>query len=209
MTPGPATAMVPLLEDFSLEMTGKDVARLEEARDAIPPGTRINVTFLQHEDLRMRLDAARAARRFGFVPVPHISARRLRSPSMLAEFLAALQAAGATDNVFVVGGDPATPHGPYEDSLAVIRSGLLLRYGVRHVSVSGYPEGHPAIADLVLWSALEERPRPWRNDGCRAASSRSSASTSTRCSAGSRRCGTGASTCRSGSGCPARRASGG
>jgi len=155
VTPGLATGIAPLLEDFSLEMTGKDVRRLEEARDAIPPGTRVNVTFLEHEDLRMRLAAARTARRLG--PVPHISARRLRSAAMLAEFLASLQAEGAAGNVFVVGGDPATPHGPYEDALAVIRSGLLPGYGVRHVSLSGYPEGHPAIADPVLWSALQDK----------------------------------------------------
>ena len=61
---------------------------------------------------------------------------------------------GRSANVFAVGGDPATPHGPYHDSLAIIESGLLHRYGVRHVSVSGYPEGHPAIPDQVLWSAL-------------------------------------------------------
>ena len=151
----PAAAVTPLLEDFSLEMTGQDVRKLAEARDTIPRDTRINVTFLENEDLRMRLSAARAIRQFGFVPVPHISARRLRSQAMLEEFLAALQADGASENVFVVGGDPATPQGPYEDSLAVIQSGLLQRYGVRHVSVSGYPEGHPAIKDPALWSALE------------------------------------------------------
>lgn len=147
--------MESLLTDFSLEMTGKDVARLAEARDIIPPGTRVNVAFIENEDPRMRLDAARAARRSGFVPVPHISARRLRSQAMLEEFLAALAAESATENVFVVGGDPASPLGPYEDALAVIGSGLLQRYGVRHVGVSGYPEGHPAITDDVLWSALE------------------------------------------------------
>jgi methylenetetrahydrofolate reductase (NADPH) len=146
-----------LLEDFSLEMTGKDVQKLELARDTIPPGTRINVTFLENEDLQMRLSAARAIKSFGFVPVPHISARRLRSQAMLDEFLAALAAHGAGENVFVVGGDPASPHGPYEDSLSVIQSALLPEYGVRQVSVSGYPEGHPAISDQVLWSALEAK----------------------------------------------------
>ena len=152
----PATAAA-LLEGFSLEMTGKDVAKLEEARSVIPPGTRIHVTFLENEDLPMRLGAARAIKESGFVPVPHISARRLRSEAMLAEFLAGLQADGTADNVLVVGGDPDSPHGPYEDSLAVIQSGLLQRYGVRHASVSGYPEGHPAITDPVLWSALEDK----------------------------------------------------
>jgi methylenetetrahydrofolate reductase (NADPH) len=150
-----ATTVAPLLEDFSLEMTGKDVPKLEEARDTIPQGTRINVTFLGNESLEMRLDAARAVKRFGFVPVPHISARRLPSQAALEEFLAALRADGIADNVFVIGGDPASPQGPYEDSLAVIRSGLLQQYGVRHVGVSGYPEGHPAITDPALWSALE------------------------------------------------------
>lgn len=147
--------MESLLTDFSLEMTGKDVAKLAEARDTIPQGTRINVAFIENEDPPMRLDAARAARRSGFVPMPHISARRLRSQAALEEFLAALAAENATENVFVVGGDPASPLGPYEDALAVIGSGLLQRYGVRHVGVSGYPEGHPAITDDALWSALE------------------------------------------------------
>jgi methylenetetrahydrofolate reductase (NADPH) len=153
----PATAAAALLEGFSLEMTGKDIPQLEEARGAIPPSTRIHVTFLENEDLPMRLGAARAIKESGFVPVPHISARRLRSEAMLAEFLAGLQADGTAGNVLVVGGDPASPHGPYDDSLAVIQSGLLQRYGVRHASVSGYPEGHPAITDPVLWSALDEK----------------------------------------------------
>lgn len=146
-----------LLEGFSLEMTGKDIPRLEEAGAAIPPGTRINVTFLGNEDLHLRREAARAVKRLGFVPVPHIAARRLRSRAELAEFLAALRADGTADHVFVVGGDPALPHGPFQDSLAVIRSGLLEEYGVRHVGVSGYPEGHPGIGESVLWSALEAK----------------------------------------------------
>jgi methylenetetrahydrofolate reductase (NADPH) len=144
-----------LLADYSLEMTGKDVAKLADARAAIPAGTRVNVTFLANENLGMRVEAARAAKEFGFIPVPHISARRLRSRSELEEFLGALRAGGTGGNVFVVGGDPSSPAGPYEDSLAVIRSGLLQEYGVRHVSVSGYPEGHPDIADATLWEAIE------------------------------------------------------
>jgi methylenetetrahydrofolate reductase (NADPH) len=152
--PARAAAVIALLEDFSLEMTGKDVPKLEEARGSIPEGTRINVTFLANEDLQMRLAAARAVKSSGFVPVPHISARRLASQAMLEEFLGTLQADGTSENVFVVGGDPASPEGPYEDSLAVMRTGLLQQYGVRHVSISGYPEGHPDITDAALWGAI-------------------------------------------------------
>ncbi|WP_427924123.1 methylenetetrahydrofolate reductase [Streptomyces sp. cg40] len=152
-----AAVSTSLLEDFSLEMTGKDVPKLEEARHSIPQGTRINVTFLGNENLELRLEASRAVKRLGFVPVPHISARRLGSQAEFEEFLARLRADGTCANVFTVGGDPTRPEGPYEDSLALIETGLLREYGVRHISISGYPEGHPDIARDVLWSALREK----------------------------------------------------
>lgn len=146
-----------ILEDFSLEMTAKDIDGLRAARHLIPPGTRVNVTFLANENLEMRLTAVRTLKEFGFVPVPHISARRLGSQDVLEEYLEVLQGEAASENVLVVAGDPAVPEGPYDDSLDIIRSGLLPRHGVRHVSVAGYPDGHPAIASESLWSALEEK----------------------------------------------------
>ena len=153
----PAAVGTALLDDFSLEMTGKDVPGLEEAASLIPQGTRVNVTFLGNENLRMRLDAARAVKRLGFVPVPHISARRLGSRADFEQFLAGLRADGTGADVCTIGGDPARPEGPYGDSLSLIESGLLQEHGVRHVSISGYPEGHPAIADKVLWAALRDK----------------------------------------------------
>src|SRR4051812_33368241 len=146
-----------LLRGFSLEMTGKDIPGLQEARDSIPAGTRINVTFLGNEDLEMRVAAAAEVKNLGFVPIPHISARRLTSQEQLEEFLGRLADVGAAERVFAVGGDPATPEGPFEDSYDVIRSGILPRFGVREVSIAGYPEGHPDIATDALWKALEDK----------------------------------------------------
>ncbi|OHV41269.1 MULTISPECIES: methylenetetrahydrofolate reductase [Pseudofrankia] len=152
-----AGRLATLLHDVSLEMTGKDIEELDLARESIPTGTCINVTFLGNEDLQMRLAAARAVKAYGFVPVPHISARRLESRASLEVFLAALQADGTGEHVFVVGGDPSVPHGPYADALSVIQSGLLEQYGVRRASVAGYPEGHPDIPDRILWPALRDK----------------------------------------------------
>jgi len=152
----PAAALR-LMDGFSLEMTGKDVAGLEEARASIPLGTRVNVTFLGNEDLELRVGAAAAVARAGLVPVPHISARRLASQAQLETFLGRLQAVGATDRVFAVGGDPARPEGPYPDALSIIRSGVLQRHGVREVAIAGYPEGHPDIPSEVLWEHLQAK----------------------------------------------------
>jgi len=161
----PSSAATNLLTGFSLEMTGKDVPGLEEARHAIPAGTKINVTFLGNEDLDMRVAAAKAVKEMGFVPVPHISARRLKSQDQLEEFLGRLQEVGATEHVFSVGGDPTEPEGPYPDSLSVIRTGLLQKYGVREVSIAGYPEGHPDIKSDVLWRHLEDKSAALKEQG--------------------------------------------
>ncbi|MFB0838449.1 methylenetetrahydrofolate reductase [Arthrobacter sp. E44] len=150
-------ASLELIKNFSVEMTGKDIAALIEAKDKIPPGTRINVTFLGNEDLEMRVAAAKAVRDLGFVPVPHISARRLASRGDLEKFLQRLQEVGAAEHVFVVGGDPAEPEGPYGDSLALINTGLLPQFGVREVGIGGYPEGHPDIPKDTLWRAVEDK----------------------------------------------------
>jgi len=161
-------AATALLDGFSLEMTGKDVPALEEAAPLIPAGTRINVTFLGNEDLSMRVAAAAAVKQHGFIPVPHISARRLASRSELEEFLAALAEAAAPEDVFVVGGDPAEPLGPYEDSLALIRTGLLDDYGIRRVSIAGYPEGHPDISQAQLWQAVTGKAAALKEQGLEA-----------------------------------------
>lgn len=154
-----------LLDGFSLEMTGKDVPALEDAAPFIPAGTRVSVTFLGNEDRHMRVAAAAAVRRLGFVPVPHISARRLASEDEFEQFLQALAAEAAPQDVFVVGGDPAEPQGPYPDALSLIRTGLLEQHGVKHVSFGGYPEGHPDITDSKLWEAITDKYAAAREHG--------------------------------------------
>ena len=149
--------MSTVLDDFSMEMTGKDVAKVENAASVIPPGTRINVTFLENEDLDMRVTAAAAVKRLGFTPVPHISARRIKSQQMLEEYLAGLRDIGAAENVLVIGGDPTVPMGPYAESLAVIESGVLPQYGVKHISMGGHPSGDPNIPADVLMPAIEKK----------------------------------------------------
>lgn len=134
-------------------MTAKDLPQLEQAAELIPPGTKIPVTYLPGETLEQRVTAAKRVRELGFLPVPHVSARRLHSEQELEDFLRRLQQEAGTDHAFVVAGDLPQPNGPYVDALAVIRSGLLEKYGFRRIGISGYPEGHPAIANETLWQA--------------------------------------------------------
>jgi len=154
-----------LLAGFSIEMTAKDVPALEQAAPLLPPGTKIPVAFLPGETMEQRVFAARRVRELGFIPIPHISARRITSLLELEQFLVALQSQAQIDHAFVVAGDPPKPMGPFEDALALIRTGLLARYGVRRVGISGYPEGHPEIGNDKLWRAKRDKTEALLQEG--------------------------------------------
>jgi methylenetetrahydrofolate reductase (NADPH) len=157
-----------LLADCSLEVAGKDIDGLEHAQAVLPPGTRFHVAFVDSEDLLARMRTTRAIQQAGFVPVPVISARRLVSAEMLWQYLAELRAVGASERVAVVGGDPPQPRGPYPDAASVIASGALEQHGVREVSVTGHPGGHPAVPGAVLWEAIAAKTAALARRGLRA-----------------------------------------
>lgn len=146
-----------LIDQWSLEITAKDGPELERAAPLIPPGTKIPVTFLPNETFDARVAAAATVRRLGFIPIPHISARRIHSREELEGFLAALQREAAIDHAFVVAGDPPQPMGPFADALSLIQSDLLAAHGVTRVGISGYPEGHPEIGSDSLWDAGRDK----------------------------------------------------
>jgi methylenetetrahydrofolate reductase (NADH) len=153
----PAQRLAHLLATYSIEMTAKDVDALSDARDLIPQGTSVSITFLAGETAPARVAAAAQARSYGFLPRPHISARRIASENELETFLADLAAQAQIERAFVVAGDLEQPAGPYFDALAVIKSGLLARHGVRHVGIAGYPEGHPDFSAETLRQALRDK----------------------------------------------------
>jgi len=150
-------ALARLFVDYSLEITPKDVEALENAAHLIPQGTLISVTFLPGAEFEDRARAAAAIQRLGFKPVPHLSARRLLDPADLRKYLDMLKEVIDLKHVFVIAGDPAEPLGTFEDALAVIDSGILKEYGIEHVGISGYPEGHPDITNEKLAKALTDK----------------------------------------------------
>lgn len=154
-----------LLHGYSIEITARDGDKVSLLAGRVPKGTPIAVTFLPGEDAAVRVLAARRLREAGFTPVPHISARRLRSAAELDEFLAAVTDQADVDRVFVVAGDLPEAAGPYADALAVIRSDLLARHGIAQVGIAGYPEGHPAIARDALDKALRDKAKALREAG--------------------------------------------
>jgi methylenetetrahydrofolate reductase (NADPH) len=98
--------------------------------------------------------AATKLRRAGLLPVPHIAARIIESVAQLEQLAARFAGDAGVDRVLIVGGDREKPAGPYDSSLAVMRSGALQRVGIIRTAIGGFPEGNPNIPDALLAVAL-------------------------------------------------------
>src|SRR5512145_799665 len=96
----PAQRLATLIGTYSIEMTAKDGDALRDARDLIPKGTAVSITFLAGETAPARVAAAAQARSYGFKPLPHISARRIASEQELEGFLADLAREAQVDRAF-------------------------------------------------------------------------------------------------------------
>lgn len=115
------------------------------------------VADLPGQDADTRLAAARAIRRLGLEPVPHISARRIAALPDLERILERAVAEAAVERCLVIAGDRPGPAGPFGDSLSLIATGLFERFGIKTVGVGGHPEGHRSMSPEQGWSALEAK----------------------------------------------------
>ncbi len=155
-TPRPASNIT---NACSLEASAKGIPALTAAAPRILPASTISIPYLAREDNEARLAAARAVRRLGFEPMPHISARRIASLAELESFVKRAAAEAGVERCFVIAGDPSTPTGPFADSSSLIETGVLERAGIKVVGVGGHPEGHPIMSTSDRWDVLERKCR--------------------------------------------------
>jgi methylenetetrahydrofolate reductase (NADPH) len=147
-----------LISDGSIELIdAPDQDKLSETTALLPSGMSVYVPNLPRQTLASKLERMSAIRAAGYDPVLHLAARRLVSRHAVQQFLDRAVKKCGVHRVLLIGGDLSTPAGPYADSAAVLRDGLLAQAGIREVGLAGYPEGHPHIPSRVLNAALNEK----------------------------------------------------
>lgn len=154
-----------ILEGFSLEITAKDVESFRNALPLIPQKSSVAVTFLPGETIEARLEAIAQIDIGGMKPMPHISARRIQSEEQLHNYVQTAVSQSNVKRCFVVAGDPPEAEGPYDNSLAVIKTGVFENNGIELVGVGGHPEGHPNMSVEECFAVLEEKCTEIRNRG--------------------------------------------
>jgi len=150
-------ALTDILTHYSIEATAKDASAFGAAAAAMPRPAEVYIPYLPEESDAARIAACAAIRAAGLEPVPHISARRLADAGALDRLLGALREQAQIETLFLIAGDLAQPVGPFTDSLSVIATGLFERHGIRTVGIAGHPDGHPDVADAVIWQAMRDK----------------------------------------------------
>lgn len=148
-----------ITDDYSLEVTVRDISGLVRMAKALPPSTQIAIPFLPTDDKAARVAAIRAVRQLGFEAMPHFAARRITSASAFDAFMTETVAGCCITRCFVVAGDPPHPLGPFPDSASLIATGAFEQCGIETVGIGGHPEGHPVMSEGECWTVLESKCR--------------------------------------------------
>lgn len=154
-----------ITDGYSLEMTAKDIAALNDAAPLIPADTPLSVTFLPGEEQASRVAATVAVRQLGFEPMPHFSARRILSEDDFEGYLSDVVHQAEVTRCFIVAGDPSEAMGPYDDTMALIKTGAFERAGIKAIGIGGHPEGHPVMTEAECWAVLDAKTKEIESRG--------------------------------------------
>jgi methylenetetrahydrofolate reductase (NADPH) len=124
----------------------------------LPKGATVTVTCSPAKGIESTLLLGEKLLERGFGVVPHISARLVANNAHLKEIVCQLDDLGVRE-IFVIGGDAREPAGPFSGAFDLLSAMAELGHNFERIGIGGYPEGHPLIANEILWQALlDKRP---------------------------------------------------
>ena len=151
--------------DWSIEVTPAGATKIESFAGILEEGTTVNVTFLPGSD---PLDTIATAKRLaddGMNAVPHIAARSLQNKEQLDDLLKRMTSEANVREVLVIGGGVDNPVGDFDCTMQILQTGLIQKYGITHIGVSGHPEGSPDISADQLAQAISQKNEFARKEG--------------------------------------------
>lgn len=141
----------------TIEASPKQVLTTEGLGALFPKGTWVYLTDVGIDPLDTIVAAAARLRSFGYVPVPHIPARRIESLQMLETRVARLKREANVDNVLLIAGEAERQMGPYSASIEILQTDILSQYGIGRIGVAGHPEGSPVMTNDMVTASLKEK----------------------------------------------------
>jgi methylenetetrahydrofolate reductase (NADH) len=151
-----ATAPIPTEQQARFEVLPFRSSEAEAAQ--LPRPVRLTVTCSPKHGPERSIEAAGRLHELGHAVTVHIAARMVRDRRHLDALLGSMADAGA-DDVLLVGGDADPPQGAFASAGELLPLVAVHPNRPRTIGITGYPEGHPLIADQTLDQALREKSR--------------------------------------------------
>ena len=129
------------LDGFSIEVTPKAAAKIDNFADLIPQGTLIYIAHIEGTPIEEMVATAKKINEQGFSPMPHFPARIIKDKNVLQDWISKYQNEANVKNGLLIAGGANKPYGEYDSSIQLIESELFDKANFQNLHIAGHPEG--------------------------------------------------------------------
>ena len=129
------------LDGFSIEVTPRAAAKIDNFADLIPKGTLIYIAHIEGTPIEEMVATAKKINEQGFSPMPHFPARIIKDKNVLQDWISKYQNEANVKSGLLIAGGANKPYGEYDSSIQLIESELFDKANFQNLHIAGHPEG--------------------------------------------------------------------
>ena len=133
------------LNNFSIEVTPRAVAKIGNLSELIPTGTLVYIAHIEGTPIEEMVKTAKKINEQGYATMPHFPARIIKDKKTLKEWISKYQNEANVKSALLLGGGLNKPYGEYDSSIQLIESELFDLAGFEKLYIAGHPEGNKDI----------------------------------------------------------------
>ena len=133
------------LKGFSLEVTPRAAAKIENFSELIPKGTLVYIAHIEGTPIEEMVETAKKINDQGYSPMPHFPARIIKNEQVLQDWISQYKNEANVENALLIAGGSNKPYGDFDSSVQLIESELFDVAGFKNLHIAGHPEGNKDI----------------------------------------------------------------
>ena len=133
------------LNNFSIEVTPRAVAKIENLSELIPSDTLVYIAHIEGTPIEEMVKTAKKINQQGYATMPHFPARIIKDKKTLKDWISKYQNEANVKSALLLGGGINKPYGEYDSSIQLIESELFDLAGFEKLYIAGHPEGNKDI----------------------------------------------------------------
>ena len=131
--------------NYSIEVMPRTAEKIENFRDLLPKNTRVYIAHIEGTPIEDMVATAKRLAEEGFPTMPHFPARIIKDKATLNEWISRYQGEAGVNQALILAGGVSKPHGEYESSMDLLKTGLFDKANFKNIHIAGHPEGNKDI----------------------------------------------------------------